>query len=71
MRQNPLTTKLQQALSDELRSYFRPYSANDGSKTAALSNGRTPIRLMQQMELDLRISDAAKALRVNDGSFLA
>lgn len=71
MRQNPLTTKLHQALSDELRSYFRPSSANDGSDTGALSNGRMPIRLMQQMELDLRISDAAKAQRVHDGSFLA
>lgn len=71
MRQNPLTTKLHQALSDELRSYFRPALSSHSPEAGALSNGRMPERQMQQMELDLRISDAAKAQRVNDGSFLA
>ncbi len=71
MRQDPLTTQLHKALSDELQSYFRPALANCRVISGHLRHDQMPVERMQQLELDLQISDAANVQRANAGFYLA
>lgn len=71
MRQDRLTTQFHEALSAELQSYFRPGLPNRGTGTVARSQDQLSGEQMQQMELDLQVSDAAITQRFKAGFRLA